>query len=207
MRDEPQTAEASAGAGWEAPITAVKGVTDAFAAVLGKGLKLWTVGDLLAHYPRRYEDRTHFKRILDVRHGEAVTVMGKVLNAENVPTRSRVTLTKVGIEDEGGVAYLVFFNQWYIKKQFDKIRGQKIVVYGKASRMGRNLDLTEVEWEPFEEDKDALAANRIVPIYPLTEGVSQARLRRAAYAALEEFNTADAPDRLPESLRLRTGLP
>ncbi|BDI32232.1 ATP-dependent DNA helicase RecG [Capsulimonas corticalis] len=207
MREEPQTAEQSAGTGWDEPVTAVKGVTDAFAAVLGKGLKIWTVGDLLAHYPRRYEDRTQFKRIVDVRHGDAVTIMGKVLGAENVPTRSRVTLTKVGVEDDGGVAYLVFFNQWFVKKQFDKIRGQKIVVYGKASRMGRNLDLTEVEWEPFDEDKDALAANRIVPIYPLTEGVSQARLRRVAYAALEQFNTDDAAERLPADLLRRAHLP
>ena len=71
----------------------------------------------------------------------------------------RVTLTKVAVDDRSGIAFLVFFNQWFLKKQFDKLRGQKVVAYGKASRSGRGgLDMTEVEWEALEEDKDALSA-------------------------------------------------
>ncbi len=170
------------------PVTAVSGVTDSFAAALGKGLKIFTARDLLFHYPRRYEDRTHFKPICDIRHGEAVTISGKVISVENIPTRTRVTLTKVAVDDRTGIAFLVFFNQWYLKKQFDKLRGQKIVVYGKASRSGRGgLDMTDVEWEALEEDKDALSSGRIVPIYPLSEGIPQARIRRCAYAALQEY--------------------
>ncbi len=170
------------------PLTALPGVTEAFAASLGKALGLWTVRDMLAHYPRRYEDRTHFKQICDIRHGEAVTISGKVIGVENIPTRTRVTLTKIAIDDRSGIAFLVFFNQWFLKKQFDKLRGQRIVAYGKASRSGRGgLDMTDVEWEAWEEDKDALAANRIVPVYPLSEGVQQGRLRRTIYDAVETY--------------------
>ncbi len=170
------------------PLTALPGVTEAFAASLGKALSLWSVRDMLAHYPRRYEDRTHFKQICDIRHGEAVTISGKVIGVENIPTRTRVTLTKIAIDDRSGIAFLVFFNQWFLKKQFDKLRGQRIVAYGKASRSGRGgLDMTDVEWEAWEEDKDALAANRIVPVYPLSEGVQQGRLRRTIYDAVETY--------------------
>ncbi len=141
----------------------------------------------MRHYPRRYEDRTHFKPICDIRHGEAVTISGKVVSVENIPTRTRVTLTKVAIDDRSGIAFLVFFNQWFLKKQFDKLRGKMIVAYGKASRSGRGgLDMTDVEWEAPEDDKDALSSGRIVPVYPLTEGVLQARVRRAVWNALED---------------------
>ncbi len=181
-------------------VTQVRGVNETFGAALGKGLNIRTVRDLLFHYPRRYEDRTHFKPICDIRHGESVTISGKVVGVENVPTRSRVTLTKIAVDDRTGIAFLVFFNQWFLKKQFDKLRGQKIVAYGKASRSGRGgLDMTEVEWEAWEEDKDALAANRIVPVYPLTEGIAQPRLRRAVYNALQDY-AGLIDETLPETI-------
>lgn len=183
------------------PLTALPSVTDSFAASLGKALGLWSVRDMLAHYPRRYEDRTHFKQICDIRHGEAVTISGKVIGVENIPTRTRVTLTKIAIDDRSGIAFLVFFNQWFLKKQFDKLRGQRIVAYGKASRSGRGgLDMTDVEWEAWEEDKDALAANRIVPVYPLSEGVQQGRLRRTIFEAVEGYG-ALVEETLPPRIR------
>ena len=187
-------------------VTALPGVSEQFAVALGKGLGVFTVGDLLRHYPRRYEDRTHFKPICDIRHGEAVTISGKVISVENIPTRTRVTLTKVAVDDRTGIAFLVFFNQWYLKKQFDKLRGKTIVVYGKASRSGRGgLDMTDVEWEAPEEDKDALSSGRIVPVYPLTEGVLQARVRRAVWGALEAYGDL-VEETLPPGLRERRNL-
>ena len=188
-------------------VTRLPGVTEQFAATLGKGLAVHTVGDLLRHYPRRYEDRTQFKPICDVRHGESVTISGKVISVENIPTRSRVTLTKVALDDRSGIAFLVFFNQWYLKKQFDKLRGKVIVAYGKSSRAGRGgLDMTDVEWEAPEDDKDALSSGRIVPVYPLTEGALQARVRRAVWCALEEYGDL-AEETLPPDLRERRDLP
>ena len=184
---EPLVAESEDGPSLENSVSSLAGVGEGMAAALAKGLQIRTVRDLVLHYPRRYEDRTHFKPICDIRHGESVTISGKVVGVENIPTRSRVTLTKIAIDDRTGIAFLVFFNQWFLKKQFDKLRNQKIVAYGKASRSGRGgLDMTEVEWEAWEEDKDALSANRIVPVYPLTEGVMQGRLRRAIFGALEQ---------------------
>ncbi len=188
-------------------VCAVPGVTEKMAGALGKALNIHTVRDLLFHYPRRYEDRTHFKPICDIRHGEAVTIAGKVIGVENVPTRSRVTLTKIAVDDRTGIAFLVFFNQWYLKKQFDKLRGQRIVAYGKASRSGRGgLDMTDVEWEPWEEDKEALSANRIVPVYPLSEGVMQGRLRRAVADALDVYGPL-VDETLPASLLAEQELP
>ncbi len=183
------------------------GVSEPFAVALGKGLNIFTVGDLLKHYPRRYEDRTHFKPICDIKHGESVTISGKVIGVENIPTRTRVTLTKIAIDDRTGIAFLVFFNQWFLKKQFDKLRGKTIVAYGKASRSGRGgLDLTDVEWEAPEEDRDVLSSGRIVPVYALSAGLLQGKVRRAVYTALEMYGDL-VEETLPESLQARRGLP
>ena len=183
------------------------GVSESFAAALGKGLNIFTVGDLLKHYPRRYEDRTRFKPICDIKHGEAVTISGKVIGVENIPTRTRVTLTKIAVDDRTGIAFLVFFNQWFLKKQFDKLQGKTIVAYGKASRSGRGgLDLTDVEWEAPEEDKDVLSSGRIVPVYALSAGLLQGRVRRAVYTALELYGDL-VEETLPERLQERRGLP
>ena len=188
------------------PVQRLPGVTEQFAAALGKGLGIFTTGDLLKHYPRRYEDRTHFKPICNIRHGESVTISGKVVSVENIPTRTRVTLTKVAIDDRSGIAFLVFFNQWFLKKQFEKLRGKMIVAYGKASRSGRGgLDMTDVEWEAPEDDADALSSGRIVPVYPLTEGVLQARVRRAVWNALEAYGDL-AEETLPPEMRARRDL-
>ncbi len=183
------------------------GVSETFAVALGKGLNIFTVGDLLKHYPRRYEDRTHFKPICDIKHGESVTISGKVIGVENIPTRTRVTLTKIAIDDRTGIAFLVFFNQWFLKKQFDKLQGKMIVAYGKASRSGRGgLDLTDVEWEAPEEDKDVLSSGRIVPVYALSAGLLQGKVRRAVYTALEQYGDL-VEETLPERLQERRGLP
>ena len=193
--------------GLDQAVTCLPGVSDTFAAALGKGLGIHTVGDLLRHYPRRYEDRTHFKPICDIRHGEAVTISGKVIGVENIPTRTRVTLTKIAIDDRSGICFLVFFNQWYLKKQFDRLRGKAIVAYGKSSRSGRGeLEMTDVEWEAVEDDKDALSSGRIVPVYPLTEGIVQGRLRRAVWDALQGCGGL-TEEILPPVLRERRDLP
>ncbi len=204
QRDE--TPEAILAPSLDDPVQRLPGVSEQFAAALGKGLGIFTTGDLLKHYPRRYEDRTHFKPICDIRHGEAVTISGKVVSVENIPTRTRVTLTKVAIDDRSGIAFLVFFNQWFLKKQFEKLRGKMIVAYGKASRSGRGgLDMTDVEWEAPEDDADALSSGRIVPVYPLTEGVLQARVRRAVWNALEAYGGL-VEETLPLEMRTRCEL-
>ena len=79
----------------------VKGVGPRLAEVLGK-LGIRTARDLLVHFPRRYEDRTHFARIASLEHGETATILGTVIGADNVQTRGRLVLTKVVVDDGSG---------------------------------------------------------------------------------------------------------
>jgi ATP-dependent DNA helicase RecG len=148
-------------------------------------LNLHTVGDLLRHKPRRWEDRTHFRRVSEVRDGEYVTVQGIVLSVTTTYPKPKLALTKAILDDHGAALVLTWFNQPYLEKTFRTLAASRkpLVVYGQARRSGWTLEIANPEWEPLG-DGDPLSANRIVPIYPLTEGLGQTRLRRLVDSAL-----------------------
>ncbi len=182
----------------------VKGVGPRVAPLLKK-LNIETAEDLIRHYPRRYEDRTHFARIAGLQHGEAATVRGTVITAENVPTRGRLMLTKVVLEDGSGCIVLTWFNQKYRKDQFLKLKGREIVAYGTV-QIGRwGVEMSSPEVELWSETEDSLTSLRIVPIYPLTEGIFQINLRKIIAGALENY-AGLLEESLPEELRTRLGL-
>jgi len=181
----------------------VKGVGEALAQVLAK-LNIYTVFDLLMHLPRRYEDRTHFRTLSQVVPGEAVTVHGSIVAVDNVSPRPKMTITKVIIDDGTGTLELVWFNQPYLKDKFLKMRGQDIVAYGVVQQAPYHYQMQTPEWEPLT-DSDPLAAHRIVPVYPLTEGLPQSRLRRIMYNALQTYEPV-LVDCLPAELRRRLNL-
>jgi ATP-dependent DNA helicase RecG len=181
----------------ETNVQFVKGVGEKVGKVMGR-LGIFTVRDLLAHYPARHEDRTRFRRIGDLQPGETATIRGRVIAADATRTpRSQMLLVKVAIEDGTGYATLVWFNQWYIRNRFAKLLGKEVVVYGTAEFGNRGMEINNPEWE--EAGSDTLSANRIVPIYPLTEGLYQGNVRRVIYGALEKYLPA-VKDVLPPTL-------
>ena len=189
------------------PTTALKGVGEKVAGDLAK-LGLLTVGDLLHHFPRRWEDRSRFVPIDKVVNGEPALICGKITAVENRPTKNRLVITKVTLDDGSrAVASLVWFNQWRMKASFEKLVGKQVVAFGPVKRGYASIDLAQPEWEAIDEDGavDSLALGRIVPIYPLTEGVFQTKLRRWIWQTVE--TCADSvPEPLPKSLRDRRGL-
>ena len=183
----------------------VKGVGERLAKVMGK-LGIFTARDLLTHFPARYEDRSQFLKISQIKPGDTSTVRGIVVNAENVRTpRSHMLLTKAAIQDGTGVASLVWFNQHYLKARFDKLRGKEIIVYGAAQYSNRGLEIVNPEWEEVGDGADPLSSGRIVPVYPLTEGLFQGTARRAIYRALEVYLPA-VSDVLPAEILDRRDL-
>jgi len=173
----------------ESSLVDVPFISESLAAALLRGCKLATVADLLRHFPRRYEDRRSFTPIAQTLPTGFATISGKIVDVENVPTRSRMVLTKVSVRDDSGTAVLVFFNQWYLKKQIEKLTGQIIVAYGRVQRstMGRGIELTDVEWEALGDKEETLSAGRIVPIYPAAEGISQNRFRKIMWSAVHDL--------------------
>ena len=183
----------------------VKGVGERLAKILGK-LGIFTARDLLTHFPHRHEDRTHFRRISQLRHGETAAIRGRILIADTVRTpRTQTLLTKVAIQDDTGTASLVWFNQWYLKNKFIKLLGKEIIAYGTAQFGSRGIEITNPEWEEVGDGTDPLSSNRIVPVYPLTERLYQGTIRRIIYGVLEKYLPA-VEDILPPDVLNRRDL-
>ena len=168
------------------PVRYIKGVGEKRAFVLSK-LGIQTAQDLLYHFPRRWEDRRHFKKIRELVDGEKAAILGRVLDAESTVTRKGLVIVKAVIDDVSGVAYLTWFNQPYMKKRFKALRGKRIVAYGTVKKDRFGVEIENPEWEEVEEEegKESLNLGRIVPIYPLTEGISQLQMRKIISNALE----------------------
>jgi ATP-dependent DNA helicase RecG len=189
----------------ETEVQYVKGVGEKLAQVLSK-LNIYTLGDLLFHLPRRYEDRRQFRKIAHARVGEAVTVSGKLVTVDNVKVRN-LTLTKAYLDDGSGVLELVWYNQPYMKDTLTKLRNSQIVAYGIIKESPYGLQMETPEWEDLPDGADPdslLSVNRIVPIYPLTEGIRQKRMRQIIWNAVQYAHLA--PEILPRSVRERLGL-
>jgi ATP-dependent DNA helicase RecG len=172
-------------------------------------LQIYTVGDLLRHIPRRYEDRTAIRAIGDLMPNETAVVRGMVLAAEGVrTTRKGLSLTRVVIGDDTGTAELVFFRQPYLLQKFQQmlVKRRSVVVFGAVRSSGYGRPTFEhPEWEEWSPDEDALSTGCIVPVYPLAEGLTQKWLRAVMAAALETHGSL-VQDALPEDLALRYNL-
>lgn len=164
----------------------IKGVGPHLAATFAK-LGLLTVGEVLRHIPRRWEDRTHFCLVAEARSGDMVTMQGTVMGVGSSQPRPGMRIIKAVLSDsDGGSFTLVWFNQPYLEKTFKSFqtRRSRVVVYGQAKVTGWTLEIQNPEWEAPSEDENALSANRIVPIYPSTEGLYQERIRRVVDSLL-----------------------
>ncbi|MGQ9454749.1 MAG: ATP-dependent DNA helicase RecG [Armatimonadota bacterium] len=182
----------------------VKGVGPRLASVLNK-LGIFTVRQLLFYFPRRHEDRTRFARVCQLRQGDAAAVFGTVVAAENVSTRGSLVLTKVIVDDGSGVVTLTWFNQKFRRDQFQKLRGRKIIAYGTVQSGRWGVEIANPEWEVYSDDADPLSSGRVVPVYPLTDGVYQTQLRRIIRNAIDGYASL-LEETLPAEIRGRLGL-
>ncbi|HEV8310805.1 MAG TPA: ATP-dependent DNA helicase RecG [Methylomirabilota bacterium] len=202
--ERPVASRPSGVSGLPTPLQYLKGVGPQRAQLLER-LGLLTVGDALNWFPRRYEDRRHLVPFRKLRVGETQATGGTVVGVSAPPRgRSRVPL-HVLFRDETGFFSGLWFNAPYLAQVFR--RGQRVVLYGKVV-LGRNRKaaMQNPEFEIMEDEEDAsLHMSRIVPIYGLTEGLTQRPMRTLLYRALERF-AAEIRDPLPEDLRRRRGL-
>src|SRR5262245_38945584 len=122
-------------------LQSLKGIGPQVALALGK-LGLNTVGDLLKHIPRRWEDRTNFRRVADVQSGEWVTVHGVVIAVTTKYPKPRMTITEALLDDNGSALKLVWFNQPFMERTFKglQVARRPVVVYGQAKRSGWTVE-------------------------------------------------------------------
>ncbi len=184
------------------PVTALRGVGAALAARLAV-LGVEQVQDLLFVLPTRYEDRTRVQPIGSLLSGSRVVVEGEVLLTEVVFRRRRQMLCRLA--DGSGFLTLRFFH--FSKSQQDGLtRGTRIRCFGEVRRGPLGLEIVHPEYRRIADGPGVLE-DRLTPVYPMTEGVTQGRLRMLIGLALRELDTAGVREWLPESILQPLGLP
>lgn len=176
----------------------VKGIGPKKAKLFEK-LHIRTLRDALETYPRDYEDRTRITRIADI-DAEDKYAIRAVVGTEPKVNRIRkgLTLVKCTIFDESGSLNITYFNNPYAAALLRV--GQEYVFYGKVQGWGRGRTLISPQSEKVAPDADH--PGRIVPVYPLTAGLTQRDMERVTDAALAAV-PGDWPDPLPEMLRAK----
>lgn len=190
----------------DAPVLQMEGIGPKRAEILGQ-LGIHTLRDLLTHFPSRYEDRRQIGSIASVSAGATVTLRGRVVKSRNVRLRGKQTLADVRIADDTGEIKAVFFGRGFMAVSVFRV-GTEVVLTGKVAD-GESPYLDNPEYEVLEPDEAAgLNTGRIVPVYPLTEGVGQRMMRRWVAQALDGLGTGRGSglNVLPAPLRKRHNL-
>ncbi|MBQ9131617.1 MAG: ATP-dependent DNA helicase RecG [Clostridia bacterium] len=186
----------------ESPITVLPGVGKTRAAAYGR-LGVQTLGDLLEHYPRAYENRGDVCLLAEARaDGKSATVLTVATEPKSVRLRSHKSFLKFRAFDDSGSCEIVYFNQDYLKNQFRL--GAVFRFYGKVERNGKRFSMSSPVAEPWTE---SVPLPPFWAVYPLTEGLTQKQIVKDVGAALGLLAADDAcEDPLPASLRERRSL-
>jgi ATP-dependent DNA helicase RecG len=184
-----------------APVSSVWGVGEERAKLLAR-LEIFTVEDLLLHPPRRYEDRRKFLPIRDLKVKEAATVRGKII-AAGIKRFKKGTRSMFECVFEDGAARLhcrwwqaqAWMPDWYAV-------GREFLIYGKLDDDKKPRTFTHPETEYCEPgDDEFIHVNRIVPVHPLTEGLTARVMRSIIWRALEKFENEIAEPELKLDLK------
>ncbi|MDX2099232.1 MAG: ATP-dependent DNA helicase RecG [Leptolyngbyaceae cyanobacterium bins.59] len=196
----------------DSALTYLSGIGPKNAEKLAK-LGLYTVRDLLYYYPRDHIDYARQIKIRDLRVGETVTLVGTVQRCACFPSpkNTKLTILELVMKDSSGQLKLSRFfpgsrynRGWQEQQKRTYPPGTTIAASGlvKQSKYGITLDNPEIEvLEHAGATIDSHKIGRVVPVYPLTEGVSADLVRRAVIAALPNVNQLQ--DALPEGLRAK----
>ena len=188
-----------------APLIAVPGIGPARARVLA-GAGVHRVGDLIKHFPHRYEDRSEILPVAAIAAEGAATVRGRLRDLRAVHLRGRRTMVRGRLEDGSGGLALVWFNRPYLVRLVRPDEpNREYLLSGPVRRSPRGWEMVNPSCEPADR---AVHGGRIVPIYPALAGLGPAFLRRLLGELVPALALADGvADPLPEELRRRHGLP
>ncbi len=186
---------------WDEPVTSVRHVDAARADAFDR-LGIYTVEDLLRHYPYRYLDLSSVSTLADARLGQDITVVGRVHDIKVKRPRPRLSIVEIAIVDGTGVLIGVWFNQPFMANRF--VIGERVAFAGKVEM---DFGLKQIK-NPFVEklgaDDSTEMLGRVLPVHRATEGLTTNWIRRLVANAVEDF--AAVPDFLPAEVRVRHGL-
>ncbi len=182
------------------PVTILKGVGEAKAKLFAN-LNIFTLGDLICHFPRGYEDRTKLVTISDLSPDIPACFRATVMNnPRTAHIRKGLDMTKVQLADTTGRLNVTFFNNRFAAGQLEY--GREYIFYGAVSGDFVGYNMTNPVFE--NPDSPGLTTRRVLPIYPLTAGLTNAAVGKAVLQALA---VCDPPaEILPEAVRAEYGI-
>lgn len=185
------------------PLTVLRGVGPALAKTLER-LDLFRVEDLLFLLPLRYEDRTTLNRLGSVRPGMRCLVSGEVLLAETVFRGRRSMLVRIG--DGSGQMTLRFFH--FSRQQLAQFQnGVTVTCFGDVRPGPAGLEMVHPEYRILRAGQEPIVNDALTPIYPMTEGVQQGRLRNLVSQALSLMQNEAPAELLPGKILGKLELP
>lgn len=161
----------------------VKGIGPKKAKKLNK-LGIFTLKDLIYYFPRQFEDRNNLKKIFELQNEDKATLKVIIVGITTSSPRKGMNITKVDVRDDTGYAKLVFFNQDYIKNTLKP--GDTILVFGKVKKEFKSIELSSCEVEFLTNSPKNTC--KIMPIYPLTYGVTNKDVMGMIKTALSDPN-------------------
>ncbi|MFF2203759.1 ATP-dependent DNA helicase RecG [Streptomyces sp. NPDC058145] len=193
------------------PLKSVLG--PATAKVMAEHLGLTSVGDLLHHYPRRYEERGRLTPLAELPMDEHVTVVAQVADARlhtfasSRAPRGKGQRLEVTITDGSGRLQLVFFGNGVHKPHMELLPGTRAMFAGKVSVFNRRLQLAHPAYELLRGDSEETVetwAGALIPIYPATAKLESWKIGKAVQTVLP--SAQEAVDPLPPALQEGRGL-
>ena len=188
----------------DAPVNRLRGVDTKLTARL-KRLDVETIRDLLYLFPRRHEDYSTAVKISELSPGEECTVVATIWEAREVakgPKGGRRD-TEAVLSDETGNLKVIWFGQRYLARSLKP--GSQIAISGKASVLRGQLVFENPEHEMLDASGAGAHTGRLVPIYPLTEGLTRRNMRRLTWQTVQNW-VGGLEDALPDDILARTEL-
>jgi ATP-dependent DNA helicase RecG len=183
------------------PLTALEGIGKANANAF-KRLGVTTIGELLYHFPHRYDDYRSQKPIADLVIGSVETVVAEVCDVRSFGMRNGRGGLEVRVSDESGVLKVMFFGMPWLAKQLPI--GRKIVVSGKVTVYQGIRQMSSPDWEPFAAD-ELIHTGRLVPVHPLTKGLYERNARTLIKNVVDRM-APELPEYLPATVCERANL-
>ena len=182
------------------PITILKGVGPTKAKQFA-ALNIFTLEDLICHFPRGYEDRTRLVHIADLEIDKPACFKAVVMNTPRTNhIRKGLDITKVQVADHSGRLNITFFNQKFTTEQLQY--GGEYIFYGTLTGDYAGYQMTSPAFERI--DSEPVVTRRVLPIYPLTAGISNATMIKTVRQAMA---ICDAPaEIIPEAIRRKYGI-
>ena len=186
----------------KSPVTELYGVSKARADLLSN-LDIFTVDDLVRHYPRGYENRGNLKKACEFSPGEIVSSVLEIsspLKSTRISSRTgrAMTVQKVMAHDETGSVLITFFNREFLKTTLTT--GRKFRFYGTASGTLLSPQLISPSYEPVAVESEL---DNLVPVYPLTKGITANMLSKFIKQSLPAYHGVET---LPEEIINEYGL-